>query len=244
MTTWEFDAGETTAARIRVPAGSVRVVATPTPKIRVTIEPPGRPGGDGAEDLAQVGYESGRLTITVPDDQRLLRRRSATFDVTVTLPPGATCEADTASADVVCTGELAALTVQTASGDVSAGPVTGLVDITSTSGDVRLEEPGSARVKTVSGDISIDPAGGDVDGQAVSGDVQISGVGAGRVAVKTTSGDITVAVVKGTGVQLDLSTLSGEARSELDHGGQATGAADATVICRSISGDVTVRRAA
>lgn len=243
MTTWEFDAGETTAARIRVPAGSVRVIATPTPKIRVTIEPAGRSGGD-ADDLAEVGYESGQLTIRVPDDQRLLRRRSASFDVTVTLPPGATCEADTASADVECTGELAALTVQTASGDVTAGHITGLADIISTSGDVRLKEPGAARVKTVSGDISIDPAGGDVDSQAVSGDVQIGGVAAGRVAVKTTSGDITVAVVKDTGVQLDLSTLSGEASSELDHGGDATSAADATVICRSISGDVTVRRAA
>jgi DUF4097 and DUF4098 domain-containing protein YvlB len=243
MPTWEFDAGETTAARIRVAAGSIHVNTTPARAIRVTVESAGGPGG-GAEELAEVGYESGRLTVTIPGDQRLLRRRSASFDVSVTLPQGATCEADTASADVECTGELAALTVHTASGDVHAGRVTGLAEISSASGDVRLEEPGAARVKTVSGTISIDPAGTDVDGQTVSGDVLIGGVAGGRVAVKTTSGDITVAVAKGTGVQLDLSTLSGDASSELDHGGEATGPADATVICRSVSGDVTVRRAA
>src|SRR5205085_1765393 len=123
MPTWEFDAGETTAARIRVPAGSIHVNTTPARAIRVTVEP--------------------------------------------------------------------------------------------------ADEPGTARVKTVSGTISIDPAGGDVDGQTVSGDVLIGGVAGGRVAVKTTSGDITVAVVKGTAVQLDLSTLSGDASSELDHGGEA-----------------------
>jgi DUF4097 and DUF4098 domain-containing protein YvlB len=243
MPTWEFDAGGTTAARIRVAAGSIRVNTTPAQTIRVMIEPAGG-SGDDADDLAEVGYESGLLTVTVPEDQRLLRSSTASFDVSVTLPRGAACEASTASADVECAGELAALTVHTASGDVHAGRVTGLAEISSASGDVRLEEPGTARVRTVSGEISIDPAGGDVDVQTVSGDVQVGGVKAGRVAVKTTSGDITVAVVQGTGVQLDLSTLSGEASSELDHGGQAAGPADATVICRSVSGDVTVRRAA
>jgi DUF4097 and DUF4098 domain-containing protein YvlB len=242
MPTWEFDAGEPTAAVIRVPAGSIHVNTTPARTVRVTIEPADGPGS--ADVLADVGYESGRLTVTFPDDQRLLRRRSAGFDVSVTLPQDATCEADTASADVECTGELAALTVRTASGDVHAGRVTGLADISSASGDVRLEQPGTARVKTVSGAISVDPAGGDVDGQTVSGDVLIGGVAAGRISVKTTSGDITVAVAQGTGVQLDLSTLSGEASSELDHGGEAAGPADATVICRSVSGDVTVRRTA
>lgn len=242
MPSWEFPAEGPADVHIRIPAGSVAVTAAPTPSICVAVEPADGFGGSDLAGMTRVEYRTGRLDIAAPDDRRLFRR-SASLDVRVTVPPGSGCTADTASADVRCAGELGALGVHTASGDVTAEQATGETDVTTASGDVRLDRCARTRVKTVSGDVLIGAAGGDVGAESISGDVQIGPVAAGRVTVTTTSGDITVAVASGTGVRLDLSTLSGDASSELDHGGPE-GAADATVTCRSVSGDVTVRRAA
>ena len=66
---------------------------------------------------------------------------------------------------------------------------------------------------------------------------------AGRGEINTVSGDISVAVPAGIGVYLDLSTLSGDARSDLEPAG-SDGDAGLSLVCRSVSGDVRVIRAA
>ena len=241
MTSWEFPTEGPVEAKIRIASGNVAVTAATTETITVEIHSSRRHGRD-ADVLPTVEYRAGQLTITGPEQSRLLRQTPG-FDVTVTVPPGSGCVIDTASADVHCSGELARLAVTTASGDVAAEQVTGTCDVATASGDVWLDTSGPARLKTVSGDVRVGHAAAGVNCQTVSGDVRLGAVASGEVSVKTTSGDIMVAVSAGTGVQLDLYTLTGDASSELAPEGQA-GAADATVSCRSISGDVTVRRAA
>jgi DUF4097 and DUF4098 domain-containing protein YvlB len=59
------------------------------------------------------------------------------------------------------------------------------------------------------------------------------------------SGDITIAVVAGIGVYMDISTLSGHVRSELDSessSSSANGEPDLTLSCRTVSGDVVILR--
>jgi DUF4097 and DUF4098 domain-containing protein YvlB len=240
MTSWEFPAEGPGRAKIKIASGSVAVTAAPTDTVTVNIH---TRNGHG-EDLAgttEVEYHAGQLTITGPKQSRLLGR-APSLHVAVAVPPGCACDIDTASADIRCSGELSSLTANTASGDVYAERVTGPSRAKSASGDIRLDQSGPAKVQTVSGDVAIGAAEGDVSGQTVSGDFNISSVASGEISVQTTSGDISVAVAAGTGVQLDLYTLSGDASSELEPEGQAD-AADATVKCRSVSGDVIVRRA-
>lgn len=240
MTSWEFPAEGPAEAKIRIASGNVAVTAATTETITVEIHSSRHRNRD-SDTLPTVEYHAGQLTITGPEQSRLLRQ-SPGFDVAVTLPRGSGCVIDTASADIHCSGELDRLAVTTASGDVAAEQVTSKSEVTTASGDVWLDTPGPAWLKTVSGDVRVTHATDGVNCQTVSGDVKLGAVSSGEISVKTTSGDIAVAVSAGTGVQLDLYTLTGDAVSELEPEGQA-GAADATVSCRSISGDVAVRRA-
>lgn len=241
MTSWEFPAEGPIDAKIRIASGTVVVTAATTGTVTVEIRSTGRHGRD-ADSLPTVEYQAGQLTITGPESSRLLRQTPG-FAVTVTVPRGSGCVIDTASADVQCSGELARLDVTTASGDVAAERVTDNCDVTTASGDVWLDNCGPARLKTVSGDVRVGHAMAGVNCQTVSGDVKLGAIASGEISVKTTSGDIMVAVSAGTGVQLDLYTMTGDARSELEPESQV-GDAEATVSCRSISGDVSVRKVA
>jgi hypothetical protein len=233
MASWEFPAAEPVEAEIRVASGSVTVLAEPTATVTVGISP----------DIAgtRVELDGRRLTIDAPKKSSLWRSES--FDVTVTVPQGSSCTADTASADVRCHGRLRDVTLVTASGDVAAGHVTGTAEVRTASGGVWLDECGAARVTSASGDVTIGAAGADVLVRTASGDATLRAVSRGRIEVNTASGDITVAVTPGTGVQFDLSTLSGQASSDLQPA-DPSGAAELTLTCRSISGDVRVIRAA
>jgi hypothetical protein len=244
VASWEFPAAEPVDLQIRLPAGIIKVVAADTRTSTVEIAPPpGRPGADGALGGIRVTGDAGRLVITGPDRLRLLGGGSPQLKVTVTVPHGSTCKLHTVSADIGCTGELGALDAHTASGDVTAYHVTGPVEVHTASGDVRLASSGQVQAKTVSGDVRIGAATGDVTCQTVSGQVEIASVSGGRIEIKTVSGNISVAVVRGIGVQLDLSALSGAVTSDLQPAG-AGGAAAATLTCRSVSGNVRVSRAA
>jgi hypothetical protein len=55
---------------------------------------------------------------------------------------------------------------------------------------------------------------------------------------------VTVAVLSGRRVWLDLSSVSGRLASELDDDGPGTGPAELTLAVRTVSGDVRVRRTA
>ncbi|HEY7432360.1 MAG TPA: DUF4097 family beta strand repeat-containing protein [Streptosporangiaceae bacterium] len=241
MTSWEFPAEGPVEARIRIASGTVAVTAATTETVTVEIHGSRRHGRD-PDTLPTVEYQAGQLTITGPEPSRLLRQTPG-FEVAVTVPRGSRCVIDSASADIHCSGELARLSATTASGDVAAEHVTDKCDVTTASGDVWLDTSGPAWLKTVSGDVRVEHAQAGVNCQTVSGDVKLSAVASGEISVKTTSGDIVVAVAADTGVQLDLYTLTGDASSDLEPEGQA-GAADATVSLRSISGDVAVRKVA
>lgn len=260
MTTWEFPAAEPISLEARLPSGSITVRAEPTSTATVSLT--SRSGRRGEELIASttVEFEAGTLTVHVPDRVRLLS--STSLDLVVQLPPGSFCTLNAASADIRCSGELGSLDARTASGDVTAEQVAGQVSITTASGDVRLDDVSdSVRVSTASGDVGIDRANGEtavtsasgdltigcaegsVKVRTASGDVRIDHITVGRGEVTTVSGDVSIAVPAGIGVYLDLSAMTGDVRSDLE---PADGDSDAelSLHCRSVSGDVHVRRAA
>jgi len=236
MTSWEFPVNEPVDLQVRVPAGDVIVRAAATQTATVTLA-----GSERSLDATRVEFDEGTLSVITPDRLRLGRRGD--LDVTVEVPEGSTCLVHTASADVSCTGELSALDVQTASGDVNAERVTGLARADTASGDVYLGEAAEADLKSASGDVSVGRVTGPVTVNTASGDVRIAAASGGRTEARSASGDIVVAVAPGIGVYLDLSTVSGTVRSELEPTGES-GDADMTLSCRTLSGDVEVLRAA
>lgn len=234
MASWEFPAEDPVSLRLRVPDGSVTVTAARTAMATVTLDANG-PFRGGDATGTRVEFDHGELSVIAAD--------RASLTVTVELPEGSLCTMHTVSADVRCHGELGALHIHTASGDVSAGRVTGATEIVTASGDVYLGEGTEISLKTASGDIALGRASGVVSVNTASGDVRIGETSGSRTEVTATSGDVSVAVAPGAGVYLDLWTMSGDVSSELDPA-EETSAADMTVTCRSISGDVRITRAA
>jgi hypothetical protein len=260
MASWEFPADGPVQAEISLPAGSVHVTGTRTDTVTVSLK---AASGAGERLLAdtEVGFDGGKLRVITP--RRVSVFGNASLDLVITMPAGSAVTAETASADVRCTGELGELGGKTASGDVHAEHIAGDIDFNTASGDVQVDEAsGDVRVSTASGDLGIGRAGGEIIAKTASGDVRITEAGqsatvktaSGDVRIEristgladatTVSGDIVIAVAPGVGVYLDVSTLSGDADSELDSSGGAEGDASLTISCRSVSGDVRITRAA
>jgi hypothetical protein len=236
MTSWEFPAHDRVDLQVRIHAGGVRVLAVPTQTATVTVE-----GNERLLAAIRVEFDHGALSVVAPGGLGLGGHGS--LHVTVEVPGGSSCLVHTASADVSCTGELSALDVHTASGDISAERASGLARVVTASGDVHVAAAAEAKVETASGDVRIEQADGAVTVRTASGDVWIGQTSGRRTDVKSSSGDIRVAVTPGVGVYLDLSSLSGSVSSELDPA-EENADADMTVQCRTISGDVRVLRAA
>ncbi len=266
MTTWEFPCSEPASISITSWAsGSVAVSGEPTDVITVQVVPSQHGANlDALLDEVRVGFDGGRLDITGPRASGFLRRKG--LDLTIKAPAGSACEAHTASADISCVGDLGALTLDTASGDVTAASAGGQVvvktasgdvfvdradadaDITTSSGDVKVAHArGELRVKAASGDLSIGDCGGSVTANTASGNIDIKELASGRAELDALSGDVTVTVVAGIGVYLDLSSISGDVRSDLDAAdgdGEGDGDPEAAleIKCRTISGDIRIRK--
>lgn len=259
MPHWDFPATDPIDLLVEVTAGSVRVAAEQTQTVTVDVRP-SKPGQQGDELAAEVrvDFSDGRLEIVEPRQRHSWLRFNSGLDVRVTLPAGSHCSVSTATADVRITGELASLNAKTASGAIAADSVTGEVDVSTASGKVRIGDAGSRlSANSASGAIDIDRVGGDLEvnnvsgkvviGQAeasatinnASGRVRIGSLARGQAEIVTVSGEIKVHVAKGTGVYLDMTSLTGHVTSELEPS-ESSDQVDLHLRCRSISGAIRV----
>ena len=261
MTTWDFPCSEPVDISVDSwLSGSIAVSGEPTSTLFVEVLP--SHGGSEAEALArevQVTFEDGHLYVHGP--RYASSRRKTSLDLTIKAPAASRCTAKTASADVASIGELGALTVQTASGDVTGDVISGDVAIHSASGDVLLNKAsgdvtinsasgdiqanrieGDLRVNTASGDVAIGYCTGSVSSHTASGDLGLGCVLAGSVDLVSVSGDIEVGVVPGIGVYLDLASTTGSIHSDLDASDGEAAAANVTIKCRTLSGDILITR--
>jgi DUF4097 and DUF4098 domain-containing protein YvlB len=250
---------------VELEAGTVKVIAEERDAPTATVEP--ADGSNASREGAantRVELRGDTFYVHAPKS-RWLPGRSLKLDIEIRTPLGSAVKAVTASAEVDCRGELSNVTAKTASGDVAVERATGEVALQTASGDVQARRvDGDLRVDTASGDVTSDRVGGatrvhtasgDVTiGQATSdavvatasGDVTLGTPGRGGVEAKTASGDVTLRVPTGTGVWLDLSTVSGTTRSDLDISAEAPGGGgpDLTLRVRTLSGDIEVYRTA
>ncbi len=179
-------------------------------------------------------------------------------------------KARTTSGDISLGSVGGDLVARSTSGDVTVVSVTGNAEVATMSGAVRcgaLNRTGLLR--TSSGDVNVDSTGGPLtiettsgdvttgrladgcDLKTVSGDQRVRQLVAGNAQFKTVSGDVTIAVARGTAVMIDAESLSGTLSSEIelspdepvgsspDH---ETGP-NAELRARSVSGDVRIQRA-
>lgn len=246
---------------LRCPSGSLDVEAVDgATEVVVSIEALDA-AAEALLDRVDVDWSGSRLRVAVPE-RRLLRPPA--LAVRVQTPAGATVEAACASADARLRGRLGAVTIASASGDLSVehcaavharsasgdariGAVDGDATISTASGDIELGPVGgSVQVRTASGDVSVDDVGGDLAATTASGDITIGRASRGTVRLKTVSGDATVGVEPGLRLWLDLQSISGRLDSQLDEEPPEDNSgkhAQLAVLLQSVSGDLRIRRA-
>jgi DUF4097 and DUF4098 domain-containing protein YvlB len=259
----EFPCPGPVTVDLRLGGGVCEIRAEERDTAMVEVEP--YDGTDAARQAARdirVELSGDTLVIAAPEVGGWLFRRSPRLRVTAAVPAGSSGRLRVASADITCHGEWAQVKIYTASGDAHLEHVTGDLAVNSASGDVRAGQVGGRlTVNTASGDVSanrvggpveikgasagvdIDDLGADLRSTTASGDVRVGTARRGTVTVNSASGDVTIGVVTGTGVWLDLNTLSGRTSSDLNMSGDtpATGH-DLTIQVRTMSGDIDVHR--
>lgn len=266
MPQWDFPATEPIDLLVEVTAGRVRITAEQTQTVTVDVRStrsgqPHRPPGDELADQVQVDFADGRLEIVEPPHRRNWMRFNSGLDVSVTLPAGSRCWITTASADVTLSGELGSLAAKTISGQIAADAISGSAEVSTTSGRITINEAASqVSAKSASGAVGLGHVGSDVDVSTVSGKVEIGGAPAdatvrtasgrvrignlsrGRAEIVTVSGEVKVHVARGTGVYLDMTSVSGRVTSELEPS-ETCDQVDLHLKCRSISGAIKAAKA-
>jgi DUF4097 and DUF4098 domain-containing protein YvlB len=147
---------------------------------------------------------------------------------------------ETGSGDVVLTRAGAELRVKSGSGDVDVALAEGVLSISTGSGDVEIGSTnGQSVVKTGSGDLEVGHAGDGVSMTTGSGDMKIGNASKGRFSAKGASGDVLIGVPAGVPVWTDLTTVSGDIRSDLQGAGQPEPGQDYIELrAKTVSGDI------
>jgi hypothetical protein len=180
----------------------------------------------------RVDYTAGRLVVRTPKELQL---RNVPIAVSVQAPTGSHVEARSGSGAINISGPAGRLNLHTGSGRITTDQAEGTVKIDTGSGTVRLGPMAAGlRAKTGTGDIEVTAIGGastvvtgsgdvwlgavtsDVLARTGSGRVTVANAAAGELELHTGSGAIHVGIRKGSPAEVDLSSGSGEARTELD----------------------------
>lgn len=229
-------------------------------------------GQTGAAPLGELAAEAVRQTSIDFTGQRLTVRsprefplRTVPLIIQVSAPAGSSISARGGSADIAVTGVAAQLDAATGSGEIRAQQCTGAADVRTGSGDVRLgtvlgrlrvrtgsglvdvtsvEGTGTGTVRTGSGDVRLGAVQHDVSARTGSGDLTVADACAGGLELATGSGQLRIGIHQGVLAELDVSSGSGQARSDLPVSGPPTeGNVALRVRARTGSGDALVTAA-
>jgi DUF4097 and DUF4098 domain-containing protein YvlB len=205
-------------------------------------------GGDNRLDVAialptdsQLAIRTGSADITVTGTVGTTQLKSGSGDVAVDTAVGPLV-VETGSGDIRVEAARAELKAKSGSGDVVVTDAAAALMVSTGSGDVQLSTTHApAVVKTGSGDVEVGDAGTDLTLTTGSGDLVVSTARRGRMTAKGASGDVHVGVPAGVPVWTDISTVSGEIRSNLRGAGQPQDGADhVEVRAKVVSGDIVL----
>ena len=247
---------------LRVRSGEITVTAVDRLVAAVTAHAEdGSEASRAAADQIAVSYADGRLLVETPRSSGWLGYRRGRIRLNVSVPLESMVTARLGSADLRTDGRLGGVDVDSGSGDVwiaeasgdvkaesgsgdlRVGRIGGTVKLHTGSGDVVVEDvSGALAVEAASGDVSIGVARGTVRIRTASGDVRLDAARGTEVDIEAASGDVSAGVPAGTSVWLDLASMSGSTRSDLQPTGEPEGGPSLTLRVHTMSGDVRVHR--
>ena len=274
MAEHQFETHRPVSLYVEIGRGSVKVVATGTTDSHVEItgrdadQVEVDQSGDQISVVAprqRTGFLSGEsrldVVVTIPTDSNLAVRtgsagvsadgtfatgrvRSGSGDVELDTFDGPVV-VETGSGDIRLEETRGELRIKSGSGDVTVGHADSATAISTGSGNVEIRSvTGPTVVKTGSGDLKVVEAHSDVSLTSGSGDLVIMTASRGRLSAKGASSDVRVGIPGGVAVWTDVSTLTGEIRSNLVGAGEPRGGADHVELrAKTVSGDIVLTQA-
>jgi hypothetical protein len=148
----------------------------------------------------------------------------------------------TGSGDVKVEFVAGALRAGTGSGSIDINEAADAIGLSTGSGDVRIgDAAGPTTVKVGSGDITIERIRDHSVATSGSGDVTVESAEGPSVQAETARGDVRIGVPDGLPAYLDLKTVTGRIRCELEPGEKpAEGDRALMLRARTVSGDISV----
>lgn len=192
---------------------------------------------------SELAVRTGSADVTVSGRVGAARLRSGSGDVRIEALSGpAVVETGSGEVEIDEAGDH--LRVKSGSGDVAVRRTAGTVVVSTGSGDVTLGSSSApAAIKTGSGDLRVHDAEDDVSMRTGSGDLVVETFRRGRFTANGASGDVHVGVPAGIPVWTDLTSVSGEIRSDLVGAGRpAEGAEHIELRAKTVSGDITLHQ--
>ncbi|GLZ40139.1 DUF4097 family beta strand repeat-containing protein [Actinokineospora sp. NBRC 105648] len=198
-----------------------------------------------AEAVARtrVEFTGGRLVVRSPKEPQL---RNVPIAVLVRAPKGSSVSARSGAAAVRVTGPAGQVDITSGAGAVDVDAASGLVRATSGTGAIRIgPAPAGVQARTGRGDVELAAVGGstnvvtgggdvwlgevtaDATVHSGTGDVTVADAVSGQLKLTTGSGALRIGIRPGSAAELDVSSGSGEARSELPLTGSAPASAPA-----------------
>ncbi|WP_030158055.1 DUF4097 family beta strand repeat-containing protein [Glycomyces sp. NRRL B-16210] len=264
----EFTHDGPITAAITLADGSVTVTAHEADTVLVEIKPAQRrsESDTDAADLARVEFENGHLRVVAPEKPaNWFFRKEIGVHLAVKVPLRSEVSVKTTSAPISLHGKLGPVSINTVAGSatvesassVRANTVSGSVQVidatdefraNTASGEIRADHVGGDfSAKTVSGAITAERLDSSANVNTLSGGIDLSALKSGSVKANTVSGRISIGVLAGTDVWMDLDAKAGTVTSELAAGdtspAPANGGTSLEVRARSVSGDIYLHRA-
>lgn len=248
-----FHTAEPVELEVKIPAGDIVVETVDGEESTVFVE-----GSEKLVEQTVVEQRGNRIVVEfrgqkgfgITIDIAGWRFGSEKLRVHARVPHASRAGLSSASADANVSGQLSSLEAKTASGDLTvSAEILGDATVKTVSGDVRLQGAvhGDVQVQTVSGDAHVSRVGGSVTTKSVSGDVRVESVREGKATLQSVSGDIVLGVERGTSLDVDANTVSGDLDSQVALGGELEGLEDGgpTLVVRgkTVSGDFKIVRA-
>lgn len=242
-----FEVNRTPEITVRLSSGRVSVSEGPSDEVTVVVS------GRLAERFV---IEQNGPDIDIRMEQE--RRLSGSHDIEVVTPRGSGLTAQTAAADIVCTGRLGDVRIvsasghvradgietadlKTVSGNISVAHLAGRLRARTASGNVEVESAtDDVSVVTASGNVSVNDTTGDVSAKTASGRVDIDAFRGAMIGVKTVSGNVKVGIVPGRTVGLDLQSLTGAIRLPKEPTSGPAGGPELRVKVKTVTGGITV----
>ena len=168
--------------------------------------------GDDVEELqVEGGGDRISIEIELPDDERRSRyRRDLDAELEITVPTGASIDAETISAPITAVGLRGQLDLESVSGDIEVADAASRLDLETVSGSIRVRRsPVPVDAETVSGAVDLEQVGARVDAASVSGRVRVETGELERLEAESVSGSVEISAALARGGRLDVSSHSG-----------------------------------